>query len=162
MASGEEILGSIIQGLLQGAGTEAKKKTSTTTISKVKKYKAADVKRIRNGTGYSIKNFAGYIGVTEAVLKEWESGVSEPTGPAARILQMIDMDAETITRYPFVKKKGSSSASSKKTGTSTTSSKKKTGTSSTSSKKKTSTSSKKKTGTRSMPELEPEEGEGEE
>lgn len=150
MATSEDILGSIISGLLQGAGAEAKKKTSTTTISKVKKYKAADVKRIRNGTGYSVKNFAGYIGVTESVLKEWESGVSEPTGPAARILQMIDMDAETITRYPFVKKRGSSSSGTAK---------KKTGTSSTSSKKKGS-SSKKKTTSRSMPGLE-EEGEEE-
>ena len=108
MGASDDLVGSILQGLLQGASTEAKKKTgSTTTISRLKKYKPADVKRIRNGTGFSIKNFAGYIGVSEATLKSWEAGETEPTGPASRILNMIEMDAETITRYPFVKKKKS-------------------------------------------------------
>ena len=107
----EELLGAIISSLIQGAAsgasTEAKKKTSTTTIARVKKYKGAEVKRIRTGTGLSIKNFAGYMGVPEDTVKAWESGESEPTGPASRILTMMEMDAELITRYPFVKKKKS-------------------------------------------------------
>ena len=107
----EDLVSAIISGLLQGAasgaGSEAKKKTSGTTIAKVKKYSAAEVKRIRSGTGFSVKNFAGYMGVTEETVKAWESGEIEPNGPSSRILTMMEMDAELTTRYPFVKKKKS-------------------------------------------------------
>ena len=84
---------------------EEKTTTGTMTITRLKKYKPADVKRIRKETGYSMKNFAGYIGVTEALVKAWESGDEQPEGPACRILAMMDMDEELTTKYPFVKKK---------------------------------------------------------
>ena len=93
--------------------TETKKDTkkdekttaSTVTISRLKKYKPDEIKEIRKTTGYSIKNFAGYMGVSEALVKAWENGDEQPEGPACRILAMMDMDEEFTEKYVFVRKK---------------------------------------------------------
>ena len=72
------------------------------TIEPIKIYEADEVKRIRRSTGMSQKIFAGYIGVSNKTVEAWEAGTNHPSGAASRLLSMIEMDKELISKFPFV------------------------------------------------------------
>ena len=55
-------------------------------ISPVPHYKGNTVKRIREELNLSQKMFAGVIGVSIKTVESWESGKSEPSGAAQRLL----------------------------------------------------------------------------
>ena len=97
---------SIIQGLqeaLEDAKAEKKKLARhTVTIIPVKKYDAAQVKRIRRSTGLSQRLFAGYLGVSGKTVEAWESGINTPSGAASRLLTMMEMDTSLTEKYPFI------------------------------------------------------------
>ncbi len=59
-------------------------------------------KAIRNKTGLSQKLFAGYMGVSDKTVEAWESGKNHPSGAASRILNMMEMDEELVSNFPFV------------------------------------------------------------
>jgi putative transcriptional regulator len=98
---------SIMQGLME-AVEDAKSaapslKRRVVTISPVKEYCAEEIKSIRQETGLSQKLFAGYIGVSPKTVEAWEAGINHPSGAASRILNMMEMDANLITDFPFIK-----------------------------------------------------------
>ncbi len=72
------------------------------TVLPVKEYQAEEVKAIRNKTGLSQKLFAGYMGVSDKTVEAWESGKNHPSGAASRILNMMEMDEELVSNFPFV------------------------------------------------------------
>jgi putative transcriptional regulator len=78
-------------------------KRRVVTVSPVKKYCADEIKSIRQETGLSQKLFAGYIGVSPKTVEAWEAGTNRPSGAASRILNMMEMDANLTTDFPFVK-----------------------------------------------------------
>ena len=98
---------SIMTGLteaIEDAGAKDKKlKRRTVTIEPIKEYSANEVKAIRNKTGLSQKLFAGYMGVSNKTVEAWEAGINQPSGAASRLLNMLEMDAELIKKYPFIK-----------------------------------------------------------
>ena len=72
------------------------------TVLPVKEYRAEEVKAIRKKTGLSQKLFAGYMGVSDKTVEAWESGKNHPSGAASRILNMMEMDEELVSNFPFV------------------------------------------------------------
>lgn len=72
------------------------------TVLPVKEYQADEVKAIRRKTGLSQKLFAGYMGVSDKTVEAWESGKNHPSGAASRILNMMEMDEELVSNFPFV------------------------------------------------------------
>ena len=100
------VYNSIITGLseaVEDAKGKTKLKRHKVIVEPVKTYEASEVKRIRNATGMSQKTFANYMGVSDKTVEAWESGRNHPSGAASRLLRMMEMDADLIKKYPFVK-----------------------------------------------------------
>ncbi len=58
-------------------------------------FNAEQVKRIRAKSGISQTAFSRFLSVSPRTLQSWEQGKRLPTGPAARLLQVID-EPETL------------------------------------------------------------------
>lgn len=95
---------SIMTGLTEAVEDVKEKKLPRriVTVLPVKEYQAEEVKAIRNRTGLSQKLFAGYMGVSDKTVEAWESGKNHPSGAASRILNMMEMDEELVSNFPFV------------------------------------------------------------
>ena len=80
-----------------------KLKRNTISIEPVKEYSGEEVKRIRKSVGMSQTIFASYFGVSNKTIEAWEAGTNHPSGPASRILSMIEKDKEIVNKFPFAK-----------------------------------------------------------
>lgn len=67
-------------------------KETKLSIAPVEKYKADDIKRIRNSTGLTQRSFAEYMGVSTKTVEAWESGRNHPEGSACRLLSLTKAD----------------------------------------------------------------------
>lgn len=66
----------------------------------VKKYDKAEIRRIRKSCGISQSVFADCMGVSKKTVEAWEYGKNTPTGPACRLLYILDNKRLAL---PFVK-----------------------------------------------------------
>ena len=71
-----------------------KARTSTFVIAPVKKYSNVEIKRIRNNAGMTQAVFASYLGVSQKTVEAWELGRTHPTGPAYRLIGILEAGAE--------------------------------------------------------------------
>lgn len=55
-----------------------------------KKYKAKDVKKLRNKLHFSQNLFAVYMNVSIKTVQAWECGIRHPTSSALRLLEILD------------------------------------------------------------------------
>ena len=55
-------------------------------------YNGAAVKRIRAATRMSQPVFARLLGVDKSAVAQWERGAKRPSGPALRLLEVLDPD----------------------------------------------------------------------
>jgi putative transcriptional regulator len=53
-------------------------------------YGSAEVRRIRAATRMSQPVFARLLGVDKSSVAQWERGAKRPSGPAARLLEVLD------------------------------------------------------------------------
>ena len=53
-------------------------------------YGGAEVRRIRAAAGMSQPVFARLLGVAKSAVAQWERGAKRPSGPAARLLEVLD------------------------------------------------------------------------
>src|SRR6185312_9329293 len=53
-------------------------------------YGGAEVQRIRAATRMSQPVFARLLGVDKSAVAQWERGAKRPSGPAARLLEVLD------------------------------------------------------------------------
>lgn len=53
-------------------------------------YGGAEVRRIRAAAGMSQPVFARLLGVDKSAVAQWERGAKRPSGPAARLLEVLD------------------------------------------------------------------------
>jgi len=60
-----------------------------------------DVKSIRSKTGFKQSEFAKLIGVSLSLVESWEQGRRFPTGPASKILSLLESYPDII---PFLTK----------------------------------------------------------
>ena len=85
----------------KGTGTA---KTVTYLIMPVKEYSREEVRQIRKNAGMTQAVFAGYMGVSKKTVEAWECGRSHPTGPACRLLNILDTGEERGLSFITVKK----------------------------------------------------------
>jgi putative transcriptional regulator len=55
-------------------------------------YGGAEVRRIRAATRMSQPVFARLLGVDKSAVAQWERGAKRPSGPALRLLEVLDPD----------------------------------------------------------------------
>lgn len=90
----------IAEGLNQAIEYEQTKsdaRVHKVIIQPVIKYSNAEVKRIRNKSRMTQKLLAEYMGVSVKTVEAWETGTSNPSGSACRLLSILD--AETPTEF---------------------------------------------------------------
>jgi putative transcriptional regulator len=71
-----------------------KAKSRTLIIDPVKKYNNEEIKEIRNRSGMTQEVFARYLGVSKKTVEAWELGRTHPTGPAFRLINILDQGKE--------------------------------------------------------------------
>lgn len=72
------------------------------TIVPVKQYTPEQIRSIRSKMCLSQKAFAGYLGVSPKTVEAWEAGTNHPSGAASRLLNMMEIDENLITSFPFI------------------------------------------------------------
>ena len=55
----------------------------------IRKFDAADIKRLREGLKFSQPVFALHLHTTASTVRKWEQGQTHPTGPALKLLNLI-------------------------------------------------------------------------
>lgn len=100
------VYNSIISGLAEAVQDAEKKEKRlprrVVSVMPVKIYNAEEVKKIRNATGLSQKNFASFMGVSDKTVEAWEAGKNHPSGAASRLLNMMEMNKNLTDEFPFV------------------------------------------------------------
>ena len=82
-----------------------KAKTTIFMISSVTKYTNEQIKSIRKKAGMTQAVFANYMGVSKKTVEAWELGRTHPTGPAYRLLNILDQGKEAELSFVSVKAK---------------------------------------------------------
>lgn len=57
-----------------------------------KHYSAKQVKKIREEAGLTQQNLADLLATSVDTVRKWEQNLSNPTGPALRLLQMVEQN----------------------------------------------------------------------
>src|SRR5438067_228277 len=98
---------SMAEGLIQGLQEavqykrgQLKAKECTIEIPKpAPKWTSAQIRKLRKEThGMSQPVFAAYLNVTPSTVRSWEQGQKEPSGAAARLLQLLAIDYKTFQK----------------------------------------------------------------
>lgn len=79
-----------------------KAKERVLIINPVRKYNSNEIKKIRNKAGMTQAVFAKYMGVSPKTVEAWELGRTHPTGPAFRLLSIIEQGKETELSFVSV------------------------------------------------------------
>ena len=82
--------------LLSGVRQAGKIRRGETEPSRVTRFRAVDVKRIRQRLRQSQTEFARMIGVSVATLQNWEQGRRQPEGPARALLSVAAHNPKAV------------------------------------------------------------------
>lgn len=74
------------------------KKPAKKIVSQPRHFSPSSVKQLRKKTGISQADLARYVGVEPSAVCQWESGKLNPSGPALRVLELIDQHGLDIFR----------------------------------------------------------------
>lgn len=83
----------LVQGLNEAIAYEkgeGKARTKTYTILPIKEYSGSEIRSIRKKAGMTQKILALYMGVSQKTIEAWECGRTHPTGPAFRLLNILE------------------------------------------------------------------------
>jgi putative transcriptional regulator len=58
-------------------------------LPQIKRYTAAEIKRIRLGARVSQPVFAAYLNVTKSTVAQWEQGEKKPRGSSLKLLELV-------------------------------------------------------------------------
>ena len=102
LKTGDNIMNSLFEDLCTGLqeaidfekGVGSAKKT-TYVISPIKEFNPEQIRQIRNNAGMTQTVFANYMGVSKKTVEAWECGRTHPTGPAFRLLDILNERKET-------------------------------------------------------------------
>lgn len=68
-------------------------------IEPVKKFSGEEIKAIRKEAKMTQAMLASVLGVSKKAVEAWESGQNVPSGPASRLLSMMEEDPALLERY---------------------------------------------------------------
>jgi len=66
--------------------------------SRVFRYDAIDIRKLRESVNVSQARFAQMIGVSKGTLQNWEQGRRHPKGPAKALLRVFEKDPKAVVR----------------------------------------------------------------
>ena len=71
-------------------------------IEPVRSFSGGEVKAIRISANLTQLAFAAVLGVSKKAVEAWECGRNTPSGPACRLLSIMEKDPELPEKYGFV------------------------------------------------------------
>lgn len=78
-------------------------KVRTYMIMPITEYSKNEIREIRKKAGMTQNVFASYMGVSKKTVEAWEGGRTHPTGPAFRLLNILDKESSVETNFVVVK-----------------------------------------------------------
>ncbi len=78
-------------------------KSKTLVIAPVQRYSNVEIREIRNRSGMTQTVFANYMGVSKKTVEAWELGRTHPTGPAYRLISILDQGKQDELSFLSVK-----------------------------------------------------------
>jgi putative transcriptional regulator len=66
------------------------RKVEALCLPKKQPFKPEDIRRIRTANHVSQAVFAAILGIGKTTVQQWEQGQKKPSGPAQRLLDLID------------------------------------------------------------------------
>jgi putative transcriptional regulator len=103
MTVGEGLIAALKQAVDYEKGKPVKGvKATKISIAPLSRYKAKEIKQIRNKVRLSQSTFAHVLGVSKKTVEAWESGRNEPQGPAKRILMLLEKDNNLLEKYGLI------------------------------------------------------------
>ena len=90
---------SIIKGLNEAVDYETgkgKARVAKCTVNPAPEFNAEQIKDVRLSLGMTQVTFAEVMGVSPKTVEAWERGVNRPTGPACRLLSMLEEETIVI------------------------------------------------------------------
>ena len=66
------------------------RKLDTLCLPQMPKFQADDIRRIRKANHVSQAVFAAFLGIGKTTVQQWEQGLKKPSGPAQRLLDIVD------------------------------------------------------------------------
>lgn len=101
-----ELFESLSKGLEEAISYEQGKGAARVTIidyRPVKDYLPKEIRQIRMNAGMSQANFAGLMGVSVKTVEAWECGRNHPTGPARRLLEVLEANQGIALPFAVVR-----------------------------------------------------------
>ncbi|WP_137626340.1 helix-turn-helix domain-containing protein [Lactiplantibacillus pingfangensis] len=77
-------------------GDESHVTTHAVSLKPVPDFDATAIKTVRSEMAVTQRVFADYIGVSPRTVESWEAGNSHPSSTARRLLQLIQVQPETL------------------------------------------------------------------
>ncbi len=100
---------SIIKGLNEAIDYENGKLTEVKVdrihVSQIPEFKGDRIKMIRQKQRMTQRVFSGVLGVSTKTVEAWESGKNIPSGPAQRMLELMDKDDSILEKYAILTRK---------------------------------------------------------
>ena len=78
-------------------------KARTYMIMPIREYSKREIREIRKKAGMTQNVFASYMGVSKKTVEAWEGGRTHPTGPAFRLMNILDKESFTETDFVVIK-----------------------------------------------------------
>jgi putative transcriptional regulator len=100
-----EVSNGIMRGLeemLEHAQGKKDLRSHYVSTTQPKVFTAEEIRKIRDRLNMSQGLFADTIGVSKKTVESWEYGRGKPSGVAARLLTIAEVDPEAMRRYGFV------------------------------------------------------------
>ena len=72
-------------------------------IMPIREYSKREIREIRKKAGMTQNVFASYMGVSKKTVEAWEGGRTHPTGPAFRLMNILDKESFTETDFVVIK-----------------------------------------------------------
>ena len=94
---GDALIEGLEQALDYAKGNKSRCRTTVLEIP-IPEYLADDVFRVRSKLNLSQKALASAVGVSSRTVEAWEAGRNAPSGPAARMLYLIEEDGSLVDK----------------------------------------------------------------
>ena len=94
---GDALVQGLQQALEYAKGNKTRCRVTVREIP-IPEYKAGDVSRVRSDLRLSQRALANVLGVSSRTVEAWEAGRNAPTGPAARMLYLIEADHSLVDK----------------------------------------------------------------
>lgn len=95
----EGILNGINEAIEYERGDKTKARSIKVQIDPLPEYSSEDIKVIRKNLGLTQFLFASLFGVSTKTVEAWECGTNSPSGPAARMLSVLQKDPSFANQF---------------------------------------------------------------